>query len=81
MEAASWNTEAMSRATDINRITIQRWLKDMKPVPPDVAAHMRTVRDWHQAHPFVRTAGDRSKFPKSHALIAEAMEDAIYDAF
>lgn len=54
MDSASWNTEAMSRALDLNRVTVQRWLRDIKPVPAEVAAHMRMVAAWHREHPFVR---------------------------
>ena len=51
-EALSWGAVALARATGAGTSTAFRWWSGARPVPPNIAAHLRLLRDFHRANPF-----------------------------
>jgi hypothetical protein len=48
----SWGTTALSRATGIREMTINRWFTGNRHVPPPIADHIRLLAAFHRANPF-----------------------------
>jgi hypothetical protein len=51
-EALSWGPTALARATGIREITISRWFKAERHIPPPIADHIRLLAALHRANPF-----------------------------
>jgi hypothetical protein len=50
-EALSWGFVALARATAARESTTRRWWSGAREVPLPVAAWLRTLADFHRAHP------------------------------
>lgn len=54
LESIGWSVEAAARVWDVRRQTVQRWINERKPIPPEIANHATLLADFHDANPYRR---------------------------